>query len=129
LAAAPLKSNTSHNCGSLNIISGKRSAENDLEYPGDFLGVGPVHVGLSDRPHVEEFAARRGEKAKMVSFTLQSQGPPCCSTQHRRNAIKRSFGTRSHVSHPPPLFQGWFVLIKILQERHLCIKKQKARAV
>lgn len=32
------------------------SAETDLEYSGDLFGIGAVHVCLSDRPHVEEFA-------------------------------------------------------------------------
>ena len=53
-----LKSNTSH-VHKLNRYSGKYCVENDLEYPWDFFGISTVHICLSDRPHVEEFAARR----------------------------------------------------------------------
>ena len=35
----------------------ERSCVN-LEYPWNLFGVGAVHICLSDRPHVEEFAVK-----------------------------------------------------------------------
>lgn len=38
------------------------STETNLEYSGDLFGISTIHVCLSDRPHVEEFAMWRGKK-------------------------------------------------------------------
>lgn len=42
-----------------NIKTQLCSADTDLEYSGNLFGIGAVHVGLSDRPHMEEFAVGR----------------------------------------------------------------------